>query len=258
MKYTAVLRIEKRKKADLKKMSGHNSRATNLGTSHTDKKIIGAVRDSILSSKSIYQRVIERVGDTAKRKDSTYAGEMVLTAHADFFAVDRLAKAEKLQAAALEFSLELWGKENVVSVMLHDDEAAPHVHVVAVPRLGDSLSWRKFIDTRFDLSRLQDRWHAIANKHDLDLARGVPAKETKSKHSKPRRPPRPSGMAGVVQAVAAQMGVLSDAGRYSTLTLAELDLARQNAFKDVLEGKIEGKQHEQAPAAVAKFQKARI
>lgn len=233
MKYTAVLRIEKRKKADLKKMAAHNERDTKLGISHTDTKLIGAVRDAILSSKPIWKRVLDRVGDTAKRKDATYAAEMVLTAHQDFFAVDRGVKAEKLQAAALEFSLELWGKENVVSVMLHDDEAAPHIHVVAVPRDGDTLSWNKFIKTKFDLSRLQDRWHAIANAHGLALGRGNPAKDTKTKHSKPRRPPKPKGLEGIVKATAAQMGVLDDVGQYSTLTLAEANLMRQNAFKDL-------------------------
>jgi Plasmid recombination enzyme len=217
MKYTAVLRIEKRKKADLKKMAAHNERDTKLGISHTDTKLIGAVRDAILSSKPIWKRVLDRV----------------LTAHQDFFAVDRGVKAEKLQAAALEFSLELWGKENVVSVMLHDDEAAPHIHVVAVPRDGDTLSWNKFIKTKFDLSRLQDRWHAIANAHGLALGRGNPAKDTKSKHSKPRRPPKPKGLEGIVKATAAQMGVLDDVGQYSTLTLAEVNLMRQNAFKDL-------------------------
>lgn len=236
MKYTAVLRIEKRKKADLKKMSAHNERATKLGLEHADKSLVGAVREpSCISDEvPIWQRVLNRVGDTAKRKDATYAAEMVLTAHQDFFKTDRSDKAQKLQAAALEFSLEVWGKENVVSCLLHDDEAAPHIHVVAVPRAGDSLSWNKFIKNRFDLSRLQDRWHEIANAHGLPLGRGSPAKETGKTHSKPRRPKKPKGMPAIIQSVLKQTGVLGDLGKYSTITLAELELMAKTPEKSPL------------------------
>jgi hypothetical protein len=234
MKYTAVLRIEKRKKADLKKMSAHNERTTKLGLDHIDQKRWVRNDDAIFDVRPIWERVLDRVGDTAKRKDATYAAEMVLTAHQDFFKDDRSGKAKKLQDAALEFSLELWGKENVVSVLLHDDEAAPHVHVVAVPRDGDSLSWNKYIKTKFDLSRLQDRWHTIANAHGLALGRGNPAANTKSKHSKPRKPQKSKGMAGIVQDVARQIGVLDDLGQYSTLTLAEVELmAKKGGIDDI-------------------------
>lgn len=234
MEYTAVLRIEKRKKSDLKKMSDHNERTTKLGLGHIEEARWMKNEDAIWDIRPIWERVLKRVGDTAKRKDATFAAEMVLTAHQDFFKEDRAGKAAKLQAAALEFSLEVWGKENVVSCLLHDDEAAPHIHVVAVPRSGDSLSWNKFIKTRFDLSRLQDRWHAIANAHGLPLGRGSPASETKQKNTKPRRPKKPKGMAGLVQQVQQKMGVWGDLGQYSTVTLAELDLMDRRASKPSL------------------------
>jgi hypothetical protein len=231
MEYTAVLRIEKRKKADLKKMADHNERTAKMGLGHVDESRWMKNNDAIFDVRPIWERVLKRVGDTAKRKDATCAAEMVLTAHQDFFKDDRAGKAAKLQAAALEFSLEVWGKENVVSCLLHDDEAAPHIHVVAVPRSGDSLSWNKFIKTKFDLSRLQDRWHAIANAHGLKLGRGTPAEETKAKHTKPRRSKKSRGMASIVEHVQHQMGVWDDLGQYSTVTLAELDLMDRRASK---------------------------
>jgi hypothetical protein len=184
-KFTAVCRIEKRDKAGVQYMSAHNlrtSKTPHINASRTQQNF-----DPLDDGRTIAERVKERVGDTAKRKDAVLAAEMVLTAHADFFKVDRAGKAEKLHDAALEFAEELWGKENVVSAMLHMDEDAPHVHIVAVPRKGDSLSWKNFIGTKYDLTRIQDAWHAKVNAHGLDLGRGRPAKDTGNRHSKPRK-----------------------------------------------------------------------
>ena len=189
-KFIAVCRVEKLKKHELGYMSRHNMRQS--PTPHANPAKRHHNFDPLRNGKSIAQRVKDRVGNTAKRKDATWAAEMVLTAHADFFKVDRWSKAEKLHDAALEFAEEFWGKENVVSAMLHDDEDAPHIHIVAVPRKGDSLNWKNFIKSKHDLTRMQDAWHAKVNAYGLNLGRGKPAKDTGNRHSKPRQSkPRP-------------------------------------------------------------------
>lgn len=185
-KFTAVCRIEKRDKTAVGYMSRHNARTASAPHANPAKRV--GNYDPLDNGKSIAERVKDRVGDTAKRKDAVWAAEMVLTAHADFFADDRSGKAERLHDAALEFAEELWGKENVVSAMLHYDEDAPHVHVVAVPRKGDSLSWKNFIKSKHDLTRIQDAWHAKVNAYGLDLGRGKPAKDTGNRHTAPRKP----------------------------------------------------------------------
>lgn len=201
-KYTAVCRIEKRDKTALGYMSRHNARAT--PAPHADgKKRVGNF-DPLDNGKSIAQRVKDRVGDTAKRKDAVLAAEMVLTAHADFFADDRAGKAEKLHDAALEFAEELWGKENVVSAMLHYDEDAPHVHIVAVPRKGDKLAWKQFIASKYDLTRIQDAWHAKVNAYGLDLGRGKPAKDNGNRHTRPRKGKAPAPFAKIARFAAVQ------------------------------------------------------
>jgi hypothetical protein len=201
-KFTAVCRIEKRQKNDIARMSTHNARAH--PAPHADgKKRIGNF-DPLNDGTSILARVKKRVGDTAKRKDAVWAAEMVLTAHADFFADDRAGKAERLHDAALEFAEELWGKENVVSAMLHYDEDAPHVHIVAVPRKGDKLAWKQFIASKYDLTRIQDAWHAKVNAYGLKLERGKPAKDTGNRHTRPRKAQTPAPFAKIARFAAVQ------------------------------------------------------
>jgi hypothetical protein len=244
-KFTAVCRIEKRDKTALGYMSAHNLRTSE--TPHIDASRTHLNFDPLDDGRSIAQRVKERVGDTAKRKDAVLAAEMVLTAHADFFKVDRSSKAEKLHDAALEFAEELWGKENVVSAMIHMDEDAPHVHIVAVPRKGDSLSWKNFIRTKYDLTRIQDAWHAKVNAYGLDLGRGKPAKDTGNRHSKPRQSkPRPfpslarSGFAQVRESVKAADELKKRLDKRAQEALSALDRQRvaqaiANASKAQLE-----------------------
>jgi hypothetical protein len=223
--YTAVCRLEKRKKEDLGGMSRHNTRAHSAPHADGTKRV--GNYDPCDNGKTIAQRVKDRVGDTAKRKDAVWAVEMVLTAHADFFKDDKWGKAEKLHDAALEFAQEIWGAENVVSAMLHYDEDAPHVHVVAVPRKGEKLAFKQFVDGKHDLSRIQDAWHSKVNQFGLDLGRGKPARDTGNRHTRPRKAPSPSNMAKFTRSVVAQ-AVLA------TQTLKELQKRLEERVRKAL------------------------
>lgn len=69
--------------------------------------------------------------DGPLRKNGVLAVEMVLTAGADWFDADP-ARAEAFTDRAIECLQDRYG-DRLVSVDLHMDEAAPHVHAVIVP-----------------------------------------------------------------------------------------------------------------------------
>ena len=117
-----------------------------------------------------------------RRKNAVLAVEHVLTASPEFFrdkTPDEVMAWARASVASME---EFWGKDNVVSAVLHLDEATPHIHLYTVPidpKTG-RLNARGFIGGRDKLSALQD--HYAKDMAVFGLERGV--KGSKAKHTR--------------------------------------------------------------------------
>lgn len=124
------------------------------------------------------------------RKNAVYGVEMVLTASPKFFRDDPdqagvydFGRVEEMEAAVVQFCVEFWGEENILSLTCHLDEATPHWHCIAVPiDPKGKLNCRHFLGGADKMRALQDSWAEKVG--HLGLKRGVPAKpgEKKKRH----------------------------------------------------------------------------
>ena len=214
----AMVRTQKVK--DLAALGGrgrHNSRSDQKGTEHATNPnprysggeyLLAGEKDVVAA----WRKKLEERGIDAKklRKDSVKAIEMTLHASGDWF--DNATKKERAEWArrGWAFAEKKFGKENILSINLHDDETTPHIHVLAVPlvfkerakrgrarkgregaqRKPQEASWglsaKEFIGgSKHQHEKLQtDWWEAVA---DLGLKRGISKKITGARNMSPAK-----------------------------------------------------------------------
>jgi len=172
------------------------------------------------------------IDPTRLRKDGVIAIEAIVTASPGYFRPGRDASAgvwdaDRLAAwldAALRFLAAEWG-DRIVSVVLHTDEATPHLHVVWLP-IDDTprkrgpvvrLNAGRWLDGRAKLIELQDRYaRAMAN---IGLERGV--RGSRAHHKTVTR------LYGALQANAKAAEHLA---RLAALKLGQAELSRRRAL----------------------------
>ena len=117
-----------------------------------------------------------------RRKNAVLAVEHVLTASPEWFKDKSPDEVMKWAEASVASMRSFWGDENVVSAVLHLDEATPHLHLYTVPIDPESgrLNARGFIGGRDKLSALQD--HYAKDMAKFKLERGI--KGSKAKHTR--------------------------------------------------------------------------
>jgi hypothetical protein len=131
---------------------------------------------------------IEQVVTRKVRADQVRAVEVILTASPEGFKRDADGRATDQQVSKwtgdnLRFLEERYGKENVVSFTLHQDEKTPHIHAVLVPITPDGRLSAKDLFNRESLSQLQTDYAEAMKPHGL--TRGV--EHSQAKHEPVRR-----------------------------------------------------------------------
>jgi hypothetical protein len=81
---------------------------------------------------------IEQLHLTRQRKDAIRCVEILMTASSEGFARDKAGRALDMRGKQwvqnnLQFLEKTFGRENIVSFTLHQDETTPHIHAVIVP-----------------------------------------------------------------------------------------------------------------------------
>ena len=129
--------------------------------------LVDAVRTRIERAETLRREAAEQAGRKTpkkRRSDAVLAVEMILSASAEFFRPERPWEAktydEERMTAWRDASLA-WLKgrygANLVSAVLHLDEATPHIHAVFVPLTEDHrLSAKDLIGRREHLRAFQD------------------------------------------------------------------------------------------------------
>lgn len=183
-----IMRLEKRKANNITGMQIHNDRATENHSNEDINKELSHLNYDLIECPSYKKKINEELEKRYKvnkslRKDATLGVEVIFTSDKDFF--DKLTpEQERLYfEKSLEFLKEFTGEKNVISATVHKDETTPHLHAVFMPLTDDGrLNYKDFINTKYDLINLQDRYHEKMREYFPELERGKASKETKKKH----------------------------------------------------------------------------
>lgn len=193
----AILRTQKLKTfANVKGCSDHHNRSRKTENANPDIE-----NELLIGSGDPYLDAKKRIEESGAhyRSNSNKAIEVLLTATPDYFRPDMPDKAgywqeqptNAFKAKATEWLQEYFGKENVVSVILHLDESTPHIQAVVTPidttprAKGPQvrLNAKKWTGNSIKLAKMQDSFaNAVSS---LGLQRGI--KGSTAKHTKVKK-----------------------------------------------------------------------
>ena len=183
----AILRMEKRKLASVGKICKHHER---LKESYKSNQDIDPTRTHlnyhIVTPNSLYRNeVFERIeaAGAKRRKDSVVMQDCFIGATPEWIKAKSLEEQEAYFRHAEAFFEEKIGKENIISAVVHMDEATPHMHLCFVPiTKSGKLSSKEIIGGPTGLSKWQDEFHEHMVQRYPDLTRGTPVRVSHRKH----------------------------------------------------------------------------
>ena len=183
----AIIRIEKCKLGAVGRINGHHERLKEQYKSNPDidptrskenYHLIGPprrYRDAVL------QR-IEAAG-AKRRKDSVVMQDGLITASPEWYKSKEPAEISDYFTYALEFVKERYGRENIISAVVHMDESNPHMHFCFVPITKDGrLSSKDIMGGPKGMQQLQDDFFKYANSRYPEFSRGLPVRLTHRTH----------------------------------------------------------------------------
>ena len=183
-----IMRFEKRKANNITGMQIHNDRATENHSNEDINKELSHLNYDLIECPSYKKKINEELEKRYKvnkslRKDATLGVEVIFTSDKEFFNKLTPEQGRLYFEKSLEFLKEFAGEENVISATVHKDETTPHLHAVFMPLTDDGrLNYKDFINTKYDLIKLQNKYHEKMREYFPNLERGKPSKETKKKH----------------------------------------------------------------------------
>lgn len=183
----AILRFEKHKGTPARAMEAHHERQKDQYASNPDVDVSRSKHNfHIIQPRGRYyhfiQNRIEQAG-CRTRKDSTRFVDTLITASPEFFKGKCVKEVAAFFQRAADFLIDRIGRENIISAVVHMDEATPHLHFTFVPLTKDNrLSAKEILGGRADLSKWQDDFHAYMVEKYPDLERGESSRTTGRRH----------------------------------------------------------------------------
>lgn len=136
-----------------------NSRTKN--NYHTVKRNVGY-------NEYINKRISELNLPTKPRKDAVLMASFVIGSDGKFFASLSQDEQEQFFASCTWFFTRRYGKENIVSAIVHTDETTPHLHLNLIP-IKDGRLCAKELFGRKELSQLQtDFYETVGKRYGLE------------------------------------------------------------------------------------------
>ena len=209
----AVVRVQKMTSGGVKGIEIHDLREKEHSNTNPDIDYDRSIMNYDLCPKqnqNFQQAVKERIAELnlpkAVRKDAIVLGQVLVTSDSDFFEELKMMEMNSLAEAshsayasgepfspfhmgspsydytkeffekAYEYLADRYGRENVVSAVVHMDEGNPHMHFNFVPVTEDGRLCAKEVFSRERLINQQDTFHEQVGK-EYGLLRG----ETKDK-----------------------------------------------------------------------------
>lgn len=183
----AIMRMEKRKLAAVGRICKHNERLKEEYKSNPD--IDPEKREMnyhIIQPKATYRNaVLARIEEAGakRRKDSVVLQDCFIGATPDWIKAKMAKEQEAYFRYATEFFVKKIGKENIISVVVHMDEATPHMHLCFVPITANGrLSSKDIVGGPAGLSKWQDEFYEHMAERYPDLTRGTPARVSHRQH----------------------------------------------------------------------------
>lgn len=187
----AILRIEKRKMGSVTPINNHHERLKEKYKSNED---IDPERTHLnyhlVEPEGKYKdKVLDRIEDAGakRRKDSVVLQDVLITASPDW--IDEKSYEEQVEYFdhAFDFISDRYGRDNILSAVVHMDEAHPHMHLVFVPITPEGkLSSKTLMGGPKGMEKLQDDFHEHMARKYPDLTRGISKKITKRRHISPQ------------------------------------------------------------------------
>ena len=160
------------------KATGHNYRTDKVD--NADKEALHPNVELVNTDRRGYwELATERIAQVVTRKvrdDQVRCMEVILTASPEFFERDANGRAVDMKDSQwfkdqLTFLEKTFGKENVLSCTLHQDEKSPHVHAVIAPITKDEHLSAKRLFNPITMTDYQSQYAEAMKPHGL--ARGV-------------------------------------------------------------------------------------
>jgi Plasmid recombination enzyme len=160
------------------KATGHNYRTDRVDNAdkeapHPNVELVN------MAGRGYWELAEERIAEAVTRKvrdDQVRCMEVILTASPEFFERDANGRAADMSQSQwfkdqLTFLEKTFGKENVLSCTLHQDEKSPHVHAVIAPITEDGRLSAKDLFNPKTLTDYQSQYAEAMTVHGL--VRGV-------------------------------------------------------------------------------------
>ena len=183
----AIIRIEKRKIGSCSAIEKHHERQKEKYKSNPDiDPALTPLNYHLVKPTGSYRMMalerIEQVG-AKRRKDSVILQDGLITASPEWMQSKTPQEQSEYFNYVFEFLKERFGIENFKSVVVHLDEANPHMHFVFVPITPDGrLSSKDVIGGPKGMVKLQDDFYAHITAKYPEFSRGIPARVTHRAH----------------------------------------------------------------------------
>ena len=183
----AIIRINKCKIGAVSKINKHHERLKETYQSNPDIDVeMSYLNYHIVEPVSTYrkQRIerIENVG-AKRRKDSIVMQDGLITATPEWMQQLSTQEQKEYFNYCYQFIEDRYGRENIISAVVHLDEANPHMHFVFVPITRDNrLSSKDVMGGPKGMKKLQDDFYDYIVKEYPDIQRGLPKSVTQRSH----------------------------------------------------------------------------
>lgn len=112
----------------------------------------------------INKRIDELNLSTKPRKDAVLMASFVIGSDGEFFKGLTRAEQERFFYECTRYFAEKYGKENIISAVVHNDETTPHLHLNLMPIRNGRLCCKDLFN-RTELTKLQTDFHEAVGKH---------------------------------------------------------------------------------------------
>lgn len=183
-----IIRISKMTKGAVKGIEIHDQREKEY--SHTNSDIDFSKSqlnydlhnlEKINFNQVVKKRIDELSLKRAVRKDAIVMCQCLITSDTSFFQSMTFDEQKKFFIDCYHFVCDKFGRENIVSAVVHNDEKTPHIHINFVPVTADGRLCAKDLFKKSDLVQLHDDFYKYNQARGYDLQRGE-SKDIKQKH----------------------------------------------------------------------------
>lgn len=136
----------------------------------------------------INKRIEELNLPTKPRKDAVLMASFVIGSDGEFFGGLSPAEQEDFYTQCTRYFADKYGKENIISAVVHNDETTPHLHLNLMPIRNGRLCCKDLFN-RAKLTKLQTDFHeAVGKRWGLERGReGSPKKHLSTAEYKAKK-----------------------------------------------------------------------